>query len=90
MFLSYKKESRTDWGLESSSRKLNHDEIKLGAILRVADAVEVMAKNHTQLQNERDYYERLLKRERAMIKQLTRSNSGLRGHIAKLKKSSKS
>lgn len=51
----YKQESRGDWYLETDT-SLPQDKIQLGAILRIADAAEAMAKNYNELIKERDNY----------------------------------
>ena len=45
MFKNYKQESRKDWGTNQDSELLSIEQINLGAILRIADATEAMAKN---------------------------------------------
>ena len=75
-FKSYREESRANWGRTlCDEQHPSNEEVQLGAILRIADAAEVMARNHQQLINERD---RLLRRIAA-----------LRGHITRLKKGMK-
>ena len=48
---SYREQSRDDWGTSSSI--LNLDQIKTGALLRIADATEKMCLDREKL--ERDY-----------------------------------
>jgi len=58
-FKSFKDESRAKWGkILCEKQQLSNDDIELGAILRIADASEAMAKNHQQLIDERDRYKR--------------------------------
>jgi hypothetical protein len=61
-------------------------EIQTGALQRIADATELMAKNHKQLVNDRDLYEKWFRAERAA--RLHRDNQirSLRGVITKLRK----
>lgn len=51
-FKSYRKESRTDWG-ETREGNLCRDQVMLGAVLRIADALETIAQNYQNLINER-------------------------------------
>jgi hypothetical protein len=85
MFKSYKDESRANWGRETNQNALTRDEIQHGAILRIADATEAMAKNHVQLQAERDRLQRWYDQERDRAAKLERSNAALRGQITRLK-----
>jgi len=61
-------------------------EVRDGALLRIADAVEKMAQRHTELIRERDYYERLASSRAEVIHRLERSNAALRGVIARMKR----
>lgn len=81
---SYRQVSRIDWGTCAS--KLTLEEIQAGAILRIADATEAMAKNHVQLQAEVDRLNRWYDQARKRSAKLERSNVALRGHITRLKK----
>lgn len=83
MIKSYRKESRTDWG--TTDDKVTLEQINTGAILRIADATEAMAKNHVQLQTERDRLQRWYEQERERAAKLERSNAALRGQITRLK-----
>ena len=84
---SYRKESKIDWGLNASENyKMNNVELKLGAMLRIADATEVMAQNHIKLQADRDMYKRWYEDENRRRQKLERSNAALRGVINKMKK----
>ena len=88
-FKSYKKQSRDiDWGStlpDNQSPCL--DQLKLGAILRIADAAELMARNHAQLVEERDKYLRWYHEEQAVAERLRGTIRGLRSRITVLKKS---
>ncbi len=61
------------------------EQIKLGAILRIADATELMAENYQQLIDERDSYKRFLQGVRENNKLLLRQIAGLKGYITQLK-----
>lgn len=57
------------------------DQIKTGAIQRIADACEIMAKNHGQIIEERDRYKRWYEDECKRRQCQDRQISGLRGRI---------
>lgn len=84
-FLSYKEQSRSNWG--SNSGGLTLDQIQAGAVLRIADAVEKMAQRHTELIAQRDNFERRLRSEEGENEYLRRRVNALRGVVTKLKKS---
>ncbi len=84
-FKSYRAESRADWGT-SEEGSLSIEQINCGAHLRIADAVEAMAKHHVTLREERDRFERWYKEARAREEKLKHSNAALRGYITRLKK----
>lgn len=61
------------------------DELKLGAILRIADATEAMAKNYVGLQNDRDWYRNAYENQCARTDELQRRINALKGVITKMK-----
>lgn len=81
---NYKDESRKLW--RSSMEKPSTDQIQLGCLQRIADATELMAKNHDQLVADRDRYQRWYDQQRERSLRLERSNAALRGVITKMKK----
>ena len=83
-FRAYKDESRKNWG--RSDRGPTDDELKLGALLRIADATEVMAREYQRLINDRDMYKRWFDNAEDERDRLGRSNSALRGQITRLRK----
>jgi hypothetical protein len=76
-------ESRRSWGAADPA---TIEQLKLGCLQRIADATEVMAKRYSLLIEERDYWERRAKEERAAAERLRRSNAALRGAITRLKR----
>ncbi|AVF41537.1 hypothetical protein AL486_18920 [Pandoraea apista] len=58
----------------------------MGSLLRIADASEAMAKNHVQLQRDRDMYFNWYEREYEKRLKLERQINALRGVITKMKK----
>lgn len=85
MFKSYKEESKSNWGM-TTDQNLNIEQIQLGAVLRIADAVEKMAQNYDTLLTDRDWYKRRYQEQSEVISRLQRSQAGLRGYIKRLKK----
>ena len=53
-FKDYRKESRANWGT-SQSENLTPEQIRLGALLRIADAIETMAKSYNEMRMNRDW-----------------------------------
>ena len=80
----FRKESRKDW--HTTAVTLSNDQLKLGSLQRIADAVELMARSHATLISERDLYKRWHEEERAKTHRLRRVNAGLRGHIKRMKR----
>ena len=84
MFNSYAGESRKNWGC--TDRQTTNDELKLGCLLRIADAAELAAKNHAALVAEHDRLVRWREDDQKCIARLVRSNNALRGVIKRMKK----
>ncbi len=82
---SYREESRKDYGTTTPGT-LDRDQIRTGALLRIADATELMARRHTQLIMERDEYKRFHEEADRKLSAIKLSNSALRGQITKLRK----
>jgi hypothetical protein len=61
------------------------DNVNTGCLQRIADACELMAKNHAELERERDCYLNLWKDTQAERDAAERSNRALRGQITKLR-----
>lgn len=86
-FKSYRQESKTDWGVTvTESTKLDREQLALGAILRIADATELMAVNYRALQEERDRYKRNWEYAKAQNERMARRVSALQGVVTKMKK----
>lgn len=84
---SWKKESRTDWGtLLEDNESLPDEKLKLGAILRIADATELMASEQIKMKNDLEWYKKRYTESLEEIHGLRRSNAALKGHITRLKK----
>lgn len=81
---SFRQSSRLDW-VHQQSGPPSAEQIACGALQRIADATELMAKNYTQLQRERDNYERWYRAAKAEGERMGRSIAALRGYIKRLK-----
>lgn len=80
----YKQESRKDWGATlEENQKLDREQIQLGAVLRIADALEDIGKSLWAL-NQRtvDKDIKLIKQERK-IKRLEKMNKQMKDAIDK-------
>lgn len=72
--------SRKKWNTDGSTI----EEINCGSMLRVADAVEAMAKDRNQIEQDLKFYKEAYDRHTKQIDQLTRSRSALRGVITRM------
>ena len=63
------------------------DELQIGCLQRIADAVEKLATSYDNMRNDRDYYKRIAEDRSARIDKLKRSNAALRGVIKRKKRS---
>lgn len=87
-FKRCKEGSRADWGVEiAEGKNLTREQIELGAILRIADASELMARNYDQLIRERDRAREDARDAWRRVEALRRSNSALRGHLNRKRRS---
>lgn len=84
---SWKDGSRLDyWSETSENSGLCAEQVRTGAILRIADAAEKMALNHSLLIDERDRYKKFFNESIAERGRLERSNAALRGAITRLRR----
>jgi len=85
---SYRKESREDVGGEvNEPYRPHYDQIKVGALCRIADALDKRAENHDMLLRERDHLRESLKIEKESSHRFLKQVRALKGEITKLKKS---
>lgn len=83
---SYRQESKSDWGVSvSDNYKMNDEQLKLGALLRIADATELMAKNYLRLQADNEMLRRWHENEKAQVAKLQRQVNAYKGIVKKLK-----
>lgn len=85
--VSHRENSRIDWGRNvDGGKNPNSDDIRMGCLLRIADATEAMSKNHVALQRERDVLAKTCDRLQAEVDRLTRQRTALRGVVSRLKR----
>lgn len=82
--MGLREESKANWS--SSTPKATVDELKIGCLQRIADATEVMAQNHRELQANLDMYKRWATERQDKINRLERKVSALRGVITRMKR----
>jgi hypothetical protein len=81
----YRERSRADWGRDENDI-LTVEQINCGAILRIADATELMAKEHQKLVDDRNRYKRWYEQEQKWRNRAEASARSLRGVITKMKR----
>lgn len=82
---SYRDESRKDWGT-TSELALSLDQVNTGALLRIADATELMARRYQDLINERDLYKIRYFTQQQRAEAAERRISALRGVITRMRR----
>jgi hypothetical protein len=82
-----RKASKQVW--TSPTEMLSVEQINCGSLLRIADAIEITAKNNQQLIDTANFYKERSQSKQTEIDSLLRSNAALRGHIKRLKNSLK-
>ncbi len=86
MYRNYREETRGIWGCElGNNESLNREQLKLGCLLRIADALERMAEPYVRLLNERDGLVDTRNYLKEKNNRLKRSNAALRGCLKKAK-----
>lgn len=73
----------TQWSATGDS--VGIDEVNCGSFLRIADAMETMAKDRVQLERDLAWYKQKYEEHREEIQRLCNSNRALRGHLKRLK-----
>jgi len=76
--------SRREWASENPG--LTRDELKVGTLLRIADATEAMARRYNDLLDRNRFLERACESRSSEIEHLERRISSLKGQITKMKK----
>lgn len=76
--------SRDNYSIRSD--RASHEEIRSGSLQRIADATELMARNHAELVAERDRYKRWFEIEEATTRHLTASIRAHKAHNTRLRR----
>jgi len=85
MAKTLRQESRRPW-FTTTGETPTPKQVQLGCLLRIADAAELMAKNHADLVREHDYHKRHYANEQAISRHQARRIAALRGVITKMNK----
>lgn len=86
-FIDLRKNSRVNWGATvDGNDNPKAEDIRLGCLLRIADATEAMAQNHVRLQAERDRLARRCDQLQAEVDRLVRQRAALRGAVTRAKR----
>jgi predicted RNase H-like nuclease (RuvC/YqgF family) len=87
VFKNWRDASKANWGtsLDPELETLNADQIKTGALLRIADAVETVAKDRIQMEKSLKYYKDAFEKSQAEVANLNHKISGYKSHITRLK-----
>lgn len=83
--MTYQEISRKGWNAGNGTGATMED-IKLGALLRIAEALEKMGVPYDNMIRDRDYQKRRKEELQGSCDRLNRSNAALRGHLKRLKK----
>jgi hypothetical protein len=86
MASTWKQISKVEWSTEEDDAARTGEKTKIGALQRIADATELMARNFLELQASRDRYKRWYEDADAERKKLAKSNAALRGVIERAKR----
>lgn len=85
-FKNYRDQSRNvQWGTNSDSDSLSFEGINCGSLLRIADSMEVVAKEYNAILADMKFYQKRYHELLDKVERLKRSNAALRGVITKMK-----
>jgi len=76
---SWKDQSRKNWRSIETDESSIREQATVGALMRIADATEIMAGNFIQLQKDRDYWKEQYNRANAERLSLKATVKSLRG-----------
>jgi hypothetical protein len=82
-----KNQSKKNWLPESQNATI--EEIKVGALQRIADSTEAMAANYIKMQDDLERYRAMFKVKNEQISRLYRRISALQGVITRMKRRAK-
>lgn len=90
MTKTFEQQSRMDWTPTNDDGECDNIHLQIGCLQRIADATELMAKNHAELVQSKDTLRDMYRRAIAREDRLERSLSATRGHLTRLKNKMKS
>jgi len=87
VFKKWRDSSRADWGsnIDPEIENLSLEHVRTGALLRIADAIEVVAKDRVQMEKDLKFYKDAYHESRDEVESLNRSISTYKSHITRLK-----
>lgn len=77
------KESKKDWNTQHSNPTI--EELQCGAILRIADSVELLSKKYSDMESENQRLKKRLEFAHKEVEFLSNKNRGLKSYITRLK-----
>lgn len=87
VYKDFREQSRKQWGTTiEETDTLNCEQLQVGALLRIADAVEKLAAPYDTLRQDRDFQEERAKYAFRQAEKAQRSNNALRGYLKRLKR----
>jgi len=79
---SWREASRGNW--QSDKENISHDHINSGSFMRMADSLETIAKDRTNLERDVQYWKDSSKRKAEEVTLLTNKVRGYKGRITSL------
>lgn len=87
VFKSFREYSKKDFGRTvAEDDNLSNSDLHLGAVLRMADSLEIIAKNHKQMEQDRDFYKKQYIDASDEIYHLKKRCAGLKSRITRMKR----
>lgn len=81
----YREESRANY-YGTGNGSANIEQINCGSLQRIADATELMAKNHIRLQEDLNWYKKRYQNQVRENDRLRKQVAAYKGHVNRLKK----
>jgi hypothetical protein len=81
----YREETKRDWSTDAPGESLSFEQIRIGCLLRMADAMDAMAKNHADLIRENKQLNAILDASQEQFRQQEKAIASLKGQVTKLK-----
>lgn len=84
-FTSYKENSRLNWGHSEKDVADEVEKIQLGAILRIADAVETLTKDWSNMKQDLEWYKTAYRSKKEDLEAEVRRKNTYKGHLTRAK-----